>query len=267
MFELYLFITALVVLIVIVTRRKHLFQQEQKSRFQEKISKRVQELKKVVHQESAKKFKETYKKEQKKRKTDPAEYNLLIKRAEMAISKKQWMGAKQMLIQAIALSKSDITAGLKLAWVYQEGEELNKAENLYRRLLEIRPNHAEIYTHLGEIFVEKKRYQDAIKAFARAVDLDEKNDQNLIALGKLYAMLLHNDSSIECIRRATLLKPREVYYLFLLGKAYENNNDDQSALFTYEKILTMEPYNDKAKELAQDLRIKLHSNQSVGGSR
>ncbi|MBI5412709.1 tetratricopeptide repeat protein [Candidatus Peregrinibacteria bacterium] len=259
MVQLYLFLAALVAIPVIVTRRYGIHKKEEKARFKKKIDERVQELKKTAHEDTLRRFKEEYKKFQKRKRIDPTEYNILVKKAEMAISKKQWITAKQILIQAIAMAKNEIVAGLKLASVYQQCNELNKAENLYRRLLEAHPNYADIYSNLGQIFTQKKKYKEAITTYARAVDLDEKNDQNLIALGKLYVILRHYDSAIECFKRATLLKPREVYYLLLLGKTYEENEEDQNALFTYEKILTVEPYNERAKEFAQDLRIKLNS--------
>lgn len=259
MYQLYLFILSAVAIVLILMRRRRIYKKEQKARFQEKINKRVQELQKFAHEDNMNRFREQIQKEQRRKKFDLAEYSLKLKKADVAMGKKQWVPAKQILIQAMALHKHAVEAGLRLAFIYQQCDEINKAENLYRRLLEAQPRNAEIYTNLGRILVKKKRYKEAIKAYTRAIDLEEKNDQNLIALGRLYSLLMHYDSAIECFHQAALLKPREVEYLFLIARANEDRQNEEGALLAYERILTVEPYNERAREAAQDLRIKLHS--------
>jgi predicted TPR repeat methyltransferase len=60
----------------------------------------------------------------------------------------------------------------------------------------------------------------------------------------------------ECFKRAAELKPREVEYFFMLGEACEKDSDYENALYAYEKILTIEPYNEKAQTLAKEVKIK-----------
>ena len=66
----------------------------------------------------------------------------------------------------------------------------------------------------------------------------------------------------ECFRRAAELKPREVEYLFLLADSCGFDDDLDNALFTYERILTIEPYNERAKNKAGDLRLKIKEGES-----
>lgn len=257
MFELYIFLLALLAITIIVFRRHIIFSRKQKKQFKEEVATKVEEYKKQEQSAMGKRFKDELAEEQKDKKFDVIRYKEEIRRADLAIAKKQWKEAKQSLIQAISIAKDELPVSLKLAKVYMESEDFRKAETLYRRLLEIDSNDADIYENLGKIMIKKKNYKEAIQAYARAAELDEKDDKKLIALGRLYQLLMRYSLAAECFRRAAELKPREVEYLFLLADACKSDDDFDNALFSYEKILTIEPYNERAKTATHDIRLKI----------
>jgi tetratricopeptide (TPR) repeat protein len=143
-----------------------------------------------------------------------------------------------------------------------ESEDFKKAETLYRRLLEIDPENSYIYENLGKIMAKKRCYKESIQAYVRAVELDEKDDKKFVALGRLYHLLMRYSLAAECFRRAAELKPREVKYLFLLAESCKSDDDFDNALFSYEKILTIEPYNEKAKNSTHDVRLKIKESET-----
>jgi tetratricopeptide (TPR) repeat protein len=257
MLELYIFLLALLVIIVIVFRRNIIFNRQEKKQFKEKVASKVEKYRKQEQVESKKRFKDELAEEQKAKKFDFVRYKEEMRKADLAIAKKQWKDAKQSLIQAISLSKDELLVSLKLARVYMKSGDHRKAETLYRRLLEMDPENPDIYENLGKILTSKKRYKEAIRAYARAVEFDEKDDRKLVALGKLYQLLMRYSLAGECFRRSAELKPREVEYLFLLADACKSDEDYDNALFSYEKILTIEPYNDRAKNSSHDVRLKI----------
>lgn len=262
MIELYIFILALLAIIVIFSYRYIVVNREQKKQFKEEVATKVEEYKKQEHIEIKKRFKDELAEEQKGKKFDFIRYKEEMRKADLAIAKGQWKEAKQALIQAISLSKDELPVSLKLAKVYLQSGDLRKAETLYRRLLEIDPNNADIYENLGKIMADKKNYKEAIQAYARAVEIDEKNDKKLVTLGRLYQLLMRYSLAAECFRRAAELKPREVEYLFLLADACKADDDYDNALFSYEKILTIEPYNERAKNSTHDVRLKIKESES-----
>lgn len=257
MFELYLFLFALLILTIIIFRRYIIFSRQEKKQFQEEVASQIQEYKDQEHTDIKKRFKDELTENQKNKKFDLVRYKEELRKADFDIAKKQWKSAKQHLIQAIALANDEFFVSLKLAKVYMESGDFRKAEVLYRRLLEINPENPDIYENLGKILTDKKRYKEAIQAYARAVELDEKDDKKLIALGRLYQLLMRYSFAGECFKRAAELKPREVEYLFLLADACKSDEDYDNALFSYEKILTIEPYNERAKNASSDVRLKI----------
>ncbi len=75
--------------------------------------------------------------------------------------------------------------------------------------------------------------------------------------------MMRYDVAAECFKRAAELKPREVDYLFLLADSCASGDDFENALFTYERILTIEPYNEKAKSSSQDIRLKIKEQEAI----
>lgn len=260
--QLYIFIFAVLAILIIAIRRNVIFNREEKHEFEKKIATKVEENRKIEQVETKTRFKDELAKEQKEKKHDFPKYKDEMRKADLAIAKKAWNTAKKHLIQATSYARDEMPVSLKLARVYLESGDYRKAESLYQRLLEQDAENAEIYENIGKIFVKKKRYKEAIEAYSRALELDEKDDKKLLALGRLYSLMMHYSYAAECFRRAAELKPREVDYLFMLADSCKFDDDYDNALFTYEKILTVEPYNEKAKSHAHDVRLKIKENET-----
>lgn len=257
MIELYLFILSLIATFAILLHRAFVIKKENKKAFKEIVSAKVEENRKSQKKETEKRFKESHLKNQDAKTHDLAKYKDEMRRADMVLAKKNFAEAKKCLIQAMALTDNEVPASLKLASVYLESEDYKKAESLYRKLLEDNTDNPTIYENLGKIMLKKKAYKEAIQAYVRAVELDDKDDQKFVALGKLYHLMMRYGVAAECFKRAAELKPRDVDYLFLLAESCAADDDFENALYTYERILTMEPYNEKAKTSTQDIRLKI----------
>ncbi len=261
--QVYLFIGALFAIIMIVMRRDYVFNREKKKKFKEEVAQKVDELQQERQQIQKERFKEALFKEQKGKKYDFSQYKLVLRKAEMAMTKEQWGEAKKLLIHSLSLTKEELPVSLKLATVYFESGDLKRAESLYKRLAETDIGNPDIHESLARIYVKKKQFKEAVQEYVKAIELDEKDDRKLVALGRLYQLLMRPSLAGECFKRAAELKPREIDYLFLLADACTMADDYENALFTYEKILTLEPYNERARNSAQDMRIKMNEMEKI----
>lgn len=259
MYQLYLFIISLILIVFIVFRRNYIVLSINKKNFKKEISVKVDQMQKERRSTKEDRFKENYLKEQSNTKYDFAFYKNTLRKADIAISKSEWNDAKRLLIQSIAIKSDDFNTSLKLAKVYLESGDIKKAEELYDKLLEIDNLNPIIYENLAKVFVAKKKYKEAVSLYVQSIELDPKDDKKLVELGKIYVLLMRPSLSAECFKRAAELKPRKASYLFLLGDACRKDGDYENALFAYEKILTIEPYNEKAQDYAQDVRIQMNN--------
>ena len=263
MLELYLFIFSLLLIVAIVSHRVFVVKKDEKTAFKEEVSARVEENRKAERARKDRRFKEEHMREKESKKHDIVKFKDEMRRAEMAIAKKNLSEAKRCLIQAMSLTDKETPVALKLAGIYMETEDYKRAEALYRKLLERAPGNPDIYENLGKIMLKRKSYKEAIQAYVRAVELDDKDDEKFVALGKLYHLMMRYGVAAECFKRAAELKPREVDYLFLLADSCAADDDFENALFTYERILTIEPYNEKAKSSTQDIRLKIKEQEAL----
>ncbi len=263
MIQLYLFIFALIASVALVSRRVFLAGRTEKREFKEQVAVRVEKNRKLEQTERSTRFKDEHLKEKEGKKHDLARYKDEMRRADMAIAKNQLSEAKKYLIQAMSLTDNEKPVALKLAKIYLDGGDMKRAETLYRKLLDDDTDNPEIYESLGMIMLKRKSYKEAIQAYVRAVELDDKDDQKFLALGKLYHLMMRYSVAAECFKRAAELKPREVNYLFLLADSCVSDDDYENALFTYERILTIEPYNERAKSSTQDVRLKIKEQETM----
>lgn len=257
--QLYIFIASLAILMGIVAHRNWVFERARRAEFDKDVSIKVKELQKERQKEAVdERFRESHLKEQQKKKYDISVFKFTFRKAEMAMAKQQWNEAKKLLIQSLTQTREEMPVSLKLASVYMESGDLHRAEELYKRLAEMDPQNPDIYENMGKIYAKWKRYKEAVAAYVQAIGLDDKDEKKLIALGHLYFLLMRPSLSAECFRRAAELKPRDTNTLFLLADSCRDAEDYENALFAYERILTMEPYNEKAREGAQDVRIRMN---------
>ena len=263
MFQLYLFIGALIAIIVIVGRRSYIFLREKKMKFKEDVAQKVDELQKERMEMQNERFKDFHMQEQKSKKYDFSQFKITIRRADTAMARKQWSEAKKCLIQSLALTKDEFPVSLKLAKVYMDSGDLKRAETIFNRLMEINAASPAIYKNLALIHTKKKRFKEAIQAYIQAIGLDDKDDKSFVGLGRLYQLMMRHSLAAECYKRAAELKPRETEYLFLLGGACKEAEDFENALFTFERILTLEPYNERAANGAQDMRIRMNEIEKI----
>lgn len=256
MTELYLFFGSLLLIASIVGRRAWIQNRWKKSEFQKKVAAKVEALKEEALKVGPERFREKLGQRQKENKLDYAKYKDFLRRAEVALAQGKGSEGENLLVQSLAFTKNPEQALKGLAGLYLERGEWKRAQALYEELIELNPVLALAHEALAKIHSRFKRYREAIAHFVKAVELEEKNDRYLVGLGKLYLLLMRPGLAAECFRRAAELKPREVEYLFCLAESCKADEDFDNALFTYEKILTLEPYNEKALSAAQEVRQK-----------
>ncbi len=257
MYQLYLFLSALLAMAAILAYRYWSSTRQAKEAFREKVASQIEENRKDQEAEIKLSFREAFFKESSAKPFDVKRYHQEFAEGELALARKEWERAKRHFIQAIAVAENELDASMKLAYAYLQTEEFSRAETLYRRLIELNPEGPESYQRLGWVLAKKKRYKEAIQAYVRAVELDQKNADALLALGKLYHLLMRYSVAGECFRRVAELKPRDVEALFLLAEACGKDEDFENSLFAYERILALEPYNEAAKSGLQEAKLRM----------
>ena len=97
------------------------------------------------------------------------EANSLYQQACSAEYQQDYDTAVAKLTQAIQIAGDDALLYTKLAGVYSEMGEYEKALQIYAKVAEMRPGDAFIYISVGSIYENQGKYLEALEAYNKAM--------------------------------------------------------------------------------------------------
>lgn len=133
----------------------------------------------------------------------------------------------------------------------------------YKKAIDLRPDYAPYYYHLGRAYFVLERYNDALLQYEHAVHIDPTNDEYLAAKGILYCQAPPDmdllDKGIEMLEQCSQRAPdnddvRNSLAVAYIAKAHEDwvldpEEDDARYATRIEHIEKAKPYINKAVEL------------------
>lgn len=137
-------------------------------------------------------------------------------------SQQDFDGAREQYNEVLKVDPNNHAALYNLGEIARINENPKEAEKYYKQLLSKAPSHVLGNLRLSQLYVEQKKYDDAIKI----VD----------------SMLVYNSA-----------KDKIEFYL-VKGQAYEKKGDKTKAKEAYQKVLSFIPDNPEAKEAVARLK-------------
>jgi predicted TPR repeat methyltransferase len=180
-------------------------------------------------------------------------------------------------LEPASSAEHDVTVGeaMKMALAFQQRGQLDDAEQVYRRVLEVAPDHpdvvhfygvllhqlgrsdeaiatiersltlepdrAECYNNLGIIFRAVERYDDAVAAYAKATELDPTHANAYNNLGVLRRFTGKPAEAEAAYRKAIELKPTYAEAYHNLGVLLTGQQRHREAILCYFNVLSLEP--------------------------
>jgi len=177
----------------------------------------------------------------------------LLRKAEVYAGRKEYAQAEKYLIEALSLDEHNKEINKKLALIYLKQQKYPKAELVYLRLIEQGSRDSTVYSNLGLVLYHENRLDMAIKAYLKAIEIDPKRAARYANVGQIYYELQDINNAIAYFEQAFKWDNKNIDYMFILAKLYEEKNVKEKAKFFYHKILDIEPYNEEAKEGIRNL--------------
>jgi tetratricopeptide (TPR) repeat protein len=128
---------------------------------------------------------------------------------------------------------------------YQSGR-LARAEELYRQILAINPNHVDSLHFSGLIAYQVGRIEVAVDLIGRAIALDGAVPEFHNNIGSAYQLSGKLDKAIFHFRRALALNPNFAEAHFNLGKALYSQGNINEAIEQYQRVIAIRPDHAKA---------------------
>ena len=169
---------------------------------------------------------------------------------------KSYQKAEETFRKALEIDPNHIPALNELGRLYANSRRAEEAEETFRKALEIDPNHIPALNELGRLYANSRRAEEAEETFRKALEIDPNHIPALNELGRLYANSGRAEEAEETFRKALEIDPNNIPALNELGRLYANSGRAEKAEETFRKALEIDPNNIPAlNELGRLLKV------------
>lgn len=127
-----------------------------------------------------------------------------------------------------------------LGALYEENDDYQKAETLFRQALVLTPDDTELLFRLGVVYDKMGDKQRSIEQMQKVIQIEPDNFNALNYVGYTYADLgINLDEAERLILEALKYKPDDAYIIDSLGWVYFKKGDYQKALIYLEKAVRL----------------------------
>ncbi len=134
-----------------------------------------------------------------------------------------------------------ISEAFALAIQHHQGGRLQAAEQVYRQILAVEPNHAQAIHLLGVIAHQAGKHDVAVQYITRAIRLQAGTASFHNNLGEAYRALGKISEAVACYRRAVELKPDFAAAHSNLGVALRDRGEAEEAVACWRRALELDP--------------------------
>lgn len=138
----------------------------------------------------------------------------------------------------------------------EEQKDFATVEKEYLKLIKNSPDDADIYFRLGQFYMRRERPQDAVHAFAQAIQLNPKASYIHSAMGFALLDVKEYPQSKREFQIVVEQDPANAEAWAGIGRVEAAQGNEQEAEFVYQKALILEPNNGTALAGMGELRLK-----------
>lgn len=143
--------------------------------------------------------------------------------------------------EAAAKAPEEVKAKFAQAVDLTSQGKLDEAEALFKELLVILPDVAEIHQNLGYIHAQRKDWASAEADYTKALELSPGNAASMTALAAVYEGLGQHDKALAMTQKAAAADPGNALAQFNRGVFLLNANQGAEAIPAFEAALAANP--------------------------
>lgn len=143
----------------------------------------------------------------------------------------------------ISENPNDVLAYNHLGSIYATKKDYQKSISIYKRGLQIDPNHPILQYNLARSYVAINSDLDAFKAFEAALRAKPSWKDAVKEYSALLNKYSRTKESCEVIQKAINLYPTDGHLYYLLGKSFLVQTDYESAVKSFEKAISLDNTN------------------------
>jgi len=149
--------------------------------------------------------------------------------------------AEEAYRRVLELDPGSAPAFNNLGNLHVQKGDLEAAEQAYKKSLEILPSYVEALVNLGTLYSRQNRMGEALDLYQEALPLSVHREEIYNNLGTTYLRLERFVEAERALRQALELNPEQPGILFNLGGALEGQGREEEAISAYERSIGVDP--------------------------
>ncbi len=170
------------------------------------------------------------------------------------VRNKDWKSEDSLWLAAARTSPSSHQNHNNLGDYYGRQGDFQKAEEEFKKAIELKPNYADAYHNLGNTYRQMGRQEEAMGNYEKALEFNSGLWQSYHQIAALHFEAGEFEKSGEYLKKALEINPEEEALKSGLALIYMQQGRLEEAEKILEGILESNPENERAKELLEGIR-------------
>lgn len=171
-------------------------------------------------------------------------------------------GVLHVVLRLHEMSPDNPTYVLRAANAYLALGELENSEAFFRKTIRLSPKLADAFKGLGDVYMAKDDYEQAMKNYHKALDIEGDDIRILNSIALSYVKMGRFEEGVAKYNAALKIEPENVSLLFNMGYAQEKWGRLEEAKHYYNLALIRNPDFQKARR-----RLQTVSNLAKGNKK
>ena len=159
--------------------------------------------------------------------------------------KNNFKDAENLYREVLKIDPNHFEANFLLGTLLSQIKNFNEAKQLLQKAIEIQPNHSDVYYTLGIVFKELKEFQKAIDSYEKAIEIQPDHIKAYNNLGVIFKQLNEFQKAIDSYEKIIKIQPNYVYAYYNLGNAQHELGEYQKEIRAYKKAIEIQPSYEK----------------------
>ncbi|MDD2871468.1 MAG: hypothetical protein PHS49_05750 [Candidatus Gracilibacteria bacterium] len=179
----------------------------------------------------------------------------IIKRVKINVTKGYYDFAKNLIVEGLSIDKFNRELNLELANIYEIEKKYLNAEYIYNDLLKVLKLDFEVMKKLGYVLALQNKLEESLDIYEVIHKKKMADDEVINILSELTFNMEDYKKALKYANLYLVSKPRDVDKLFIKAKSLEELKKNTEASQVYKRILELQPYNTRAKEILKEIDV------------
>ena len=157
---------------------------------------------------------------------------------ELAALKKEELGLAEKLMSDFLGNENAL---MIMGNVWNRYGDAVEALKFYKKVLEINPKRADVYSVMGDVFLTEGKFEEAIRYWRKALAIQPRFPNVHSNIGHALMILGRRDEAIREFEKDFQISPNSPLTYFLLGQTYLQEKDYEKARENYEIAVRINP--------------------------